>query len=129
MSDVKISLEWIPGRYAVCRLDPSAAIPPWAQGGGPLLSITRSENELSIVADQELVPKDIKSEREWKAMRIEGQLDFALIGILAKLTTALAEANISCFVISTFDTDYILVKEDTSQAAEDALRNVAEFQL
>ncbi len=127
MSDEQIRLEWIPGRYAVCRLDPSAAIPPWAQGGGPLLSITRSENELSIVADQDLVPADIKSERNWAAMRVQGQLDFALIGILAKLTSALAEAKISCFAISTFDTDYILVKEDNVQAAEKAIGNVARF--
>ena len=127
MSEERIILKWIPGRYAVCRLDPSAAIPTWAQGGGPLLSITRSENELSIVGDQELVPTEMKAERNWAAMRIEGQLDFALIGILAKLTTALAEAKISCFAISTFDTDYIMVKEDKAQAAEEALRNVAQF--
>ena len=127
MSDVNISLEWMPGRFAVCRLDPSAAIPTWAQSGGPLLSITRSEKELSIVADQELVPAEIKSERNWAAMRVVGQLDFALIGILAKLTSALADAKISCFAISTFNTDYILVKEDNVQAAEEALEKVACF--
>ncbi|MCH8823688.1 MAG: ACT domain-containing protein [Planctomycetes bacterium] len=127
MSQETIKLEWIPGRFAVCRLDPSEAIPTWAQGGGPLLSITRSENELSIVADQELVPVEIKSERNWAAMRVQGKLDFALIGILAKLTSALAEAKISCLAISTFDTDYILVKEDKAQAAEEALGNVARF--
>ncbi len=127
MSEETIKLEWIPGRYAVCRLDPSAAIPPWAQGGGPLLSITRSENELSIVADQELVPADIKSERNWAAMRVQGQLDFALIGIIASLTTVLANVKISCFAISTYDTDYILVKEDNARAAEEVLENVARF--
>ena len=127
MSESTLKLQWIPGRFAVCRLDPSATIPTWAQGSGPLLSITRSENELSIVADQELVPVEIKSERNWAAMRIQGQLDFALIGILAKLTSALAEAKISCFAISTYDTDYILVKEDKVQAAQEALENVARF--
>ena len=127
MSQATIKLEWIPGRFAVCRLDPSATIPTWAQGSGPLLSITRSENELSIVADQELVPVEIKSERNWAAMRVQGQLDFALIGILAKLTSALAEAKISCFAISTFDTDYILVKDESVNAAEEALGNVARF--
>lgn len=127
MSDEAIKLEWIPGRFAVCKLDPSAAIPPWAQGGGPLLSITRSENELSIVADQDLVPADIKAERNWAAMRVQGTLDFALIGILAKLTSALAEAKISCFAISTYDTDYILVKEDSIQKAEKVMGKVAQF--
>ena len=127
MSESTLKLQWIPGRFAVCRLDPSATIPTWAQGSGPLLSITRSENELSIVADQELVPVEIKSERNWAAMRIQGQLDFALIGILAKLTSALAEAKISCFAISTYDTDYILVKEDKARAAEEALGNIAQF--
>jgi len=73
------------------------------------------------------VPSDVKSERNWAAMRVQGQLDFALIGILARLTTALAEAKISCFAISTFDTDYILVKEDKAQAADEALRSVALF--
>ena len=127
MTEAIIKLQRILGRFAVCRLDPSADIPAWAKGGGPLLSITRSENELSIVAEQELVPAEIKSERNWAAMRIQGQLDFAIIGILAKLTTALTDAKISCFAISTFDTDYILVKEDSAQAANEALRNVARF--
>ena len=119
MSEIEITLEWLPGRFAVCRLDAAAAIPDWALRGSDFLSITRSEAELSIVAAEVLVPTEVTAERGWVAMRVVGKLDFSTVGVLAKLTGALAEVGISCFAISTYDTDYILVKEqDAVRAAE-----------
>ena len=126
MSEIDITLEWIPGRFAVCRLDPSAPIPGWALGGSDFLSITRSKAELSIVAADTLVPAEVTAERGWAAMRVVGRLDFALVGVLAKLTGALAEAGISCFAISTYDTDYILVKHQEADRAAKALGAVAQ---
>ena len=121
MSEIDFTLEWLPGRFAVCRLDPSAPIPGWAMGRSDFLTITRSEAELSIVAAEALVPTEVTAERGWAAMRVVGKLDFAIVGVLSKLTGALAKAEISCFAISTYDTDYILVKETDAGRAADAL--------
>jgi len=121
MGEFDITLEWLTGRFAVCRLDAAAAIPGWAMGGSNFLSITRTEAELSIVAAETLVPAEVTAERGWAAMRVVGKLDFAIVGVLAKLTGALAEAEISCFAISTYDTDYILVKEVDADDAAQAL--------
>ena len=127
MSEIDISLEWLTGRFAVCRFDPSASTPGWARAGSDLRSMTRPEAELSIVADQALGPSEMTAERGWVAMRVVGKLDFAMVGVLAKLTGALAEAGISCFAISTYDTDYILVKEQDADDAAEALGAVAQL--
>ena len=75
-------------------------------------SITKTDDELSIVCEEKYVPVDVIKETDWKCFKIEGPLDFALIGILSKLSTILADNGISIFAISTYDTDYILVKSD-----------------
>ena len=126
MGEFDITLEWLPGRYAVCRFDPSASIPSWALDRGGFVSITRSERELSIVAAEALVPAEVTAERGWAVMRVVGQLDFSVVGVLATLTTALAKAKISCFAISTYDTDYILVKQQDADDAAEALGTVAQ---
>jgi hypothetical protein len=108
------------GILAVCRLAPDAPLPSWSVHG-PLISITRTADELSIVCLEESVPEDITSERGWRCLKVEGPLDFALTGILADLAGTLASAGISIFAISTFDTDYLLVKGKALQAAIDAL--------
>ncbi len=126
MGEFDITMEWVPGRYAVCRLDAQAATPGWALGRGGFVSITHSERDLSIVAAEALVPAEVKAERGWAAMRVVGQLDFSMVGVLATLTTALAEAGIPCFAISTYDTDYLLVKEQDADDAAEALGTVAQ---
>ncbi len=126
MSEIEITLAWLLGRFAVCRLDPSVPIPGWALGGPDFLSITRSEAELSIVAADALVPAEVTAERGWAAMRVVGQLDFSIVGVLATLTGVLAEAEIPCFAISTYDTDYILVKQQEADRAAKALGAVAQ---
>ncbi|MFC4770948.1 ACT domain-containing protein [Enterococcus hermanniensis] len=78
------------------------------------LFISQTEDELSIVSASKTVPKDtLKREDEWRALKIEGVLDFSLVGILATISSLLAAKNISIFAISTYNTDYILVKADT----------------
>ncbi len=110
MNPTKLTLALEPDTYAVCRLDPHVPIPNWAYSG-EFNSVTRTQNELSIVCLQRTVPSGIKYESDWRCLRVEGTLDFTLTGILASLAAPLAEAGISIFSISTFDTDYILVKE------------------
>ena len=108
-----LTLRLLPEKYAVCRLEANAPIPAWALVPGPsLVSITRTRSELSLVAPQLLV-KNVEGAvfTEWRAFEVAGPLDFALVGILAGLTAPLADAQIPLFAISTFDTDYLLVRE------------------
>jgi hypothetical protein len=101
-------LRAIPGVFAVCRLGPDDAVPP-GMIEGPFLSITRTPDELSIVCAEEAVPDGARCEKGWKCVAVEGPLPFSAIGILASLAAPLAEAQVSIFAISTFDTDYLLV--------------------
>jgi hypothetical protein len=120
-----LSLEWVPGRFAVCRLDPRADVPSWAAGAAGLVSITRTDRELSIVVPQQVVPAAVQHEGGWVAMRVVGVLDFSLVGVLSQLTTALANAAVPVFAISTHDTDVLLVRESDRGRAITALAEVA----
>lgn len=114
------NLTLLPGRLMICRLGPEAAVPDWANRG-VLVSITRTGDELSIVCAEGDVPDDIKTERGWRSFKVEGPLDLSLTGILASLAGPLAEAGINIFAISTYDTDYLLVKEDMAAKAAGVL--------
>ena len=100
-----------PERFSVCRLKPDASIPTWSTCGC-WYAITRTDRELSIVCEMENVAPGIKHEDGWRCLSVEGTLDFSLTGIIASLSAPLAEAGISIFAISTFDTDHLLVKEN-----------------
>ncbi len=115
-----LSLRVLPDLLAVCRLEPAEPVPLWATGD--FLSITRTTRELSIVCPEANCPGDISREGGWRALGVEGQLDFGLVGILAGLSGALAEEGISVFVISTYDTDHILVREAALGRAVETLR-------
>lgn len=111
----------LPGRYAVCRLNPETPTPPWA--AGPFVSITRTADELSVVCPEDVVPSEVRAERGWRCLRVAGTLDFAMVGVLAGLVGPLAAAGVSVFVVSTFDTDYMLVKDQNLRRAADVLGN------
>jgi len=115
-----LTLNLLPDTLAVCRLSPDAAIPDWALASD-FYSITRTADELSIVCHQRDVPDDVQREGDWRCLKVQGPLDFSMTGVMASLATPLAAAGISLFVISTFDTDYLLVKQDTLQATIAAL--------
>jgi hypothetical protein len=116
-----LRLRSLQGRYSVARLDPNAPIPGWPRG--ELTSITRTANELSIVCDEDAVPDGVQVERGWRALAVAGPIPFETTGVAAALTTALAGAKISVFVMSTFDTDYLLVKDEMFARARDVLRD------
>jgi hypothetical protein len=105
----------------VCRLGPDAEIPQWALRGGGFVSVTRTADELSLVCAENVVPQDIRCEPGWRIFEIDGPLDFAEIGILASVVQPLAEAAVSIFTISTYDTDYVMVKEQDVEKAVRAL--------
>jgi hypothetical protein len=97
--------------FAVCRLTPDSDVPGWVWENKILLSVTYTVDELSIVCQSSLVPSHIRAEMGWVAIKVEGPLDFSLTGVLAALSGPLATGGVSIFALSTFDTDYILVKE------------------
>jgi hypothetical protein len=115
------SLVSLHGTFAVCRLAADAPVPAWA-AGGPFASITRTADELSVVCRQEAVPDGVTCERGWRCLRVAGVIDFAAVGVLAALVVPLAGAGISVFAVSTFDTDYLLVKEHDLPRAVEVLR-------
>ncbi|QJW49234.1 ACT domain-containing protein [bacterium BFN5] len=85
--------------------------------------MTKTTEELSIVCSEVNIPKDVLCELGWRAFKVQGTLDFGLVGILAKITTALANAGLGIFAISTYNTDYILVKAKDLEYAIIALHN------
>lgn len=101
----------LPGDLAVCRLPEDAEIPAWAWQG-PISGALKAVGEISVVTSAEAVPDGVRNEGPWRALMVEGPLAFALTGILASIAQTLAVAQISLFALSTFDTDYILVKSD-----------------
>lgn len=115
-----LSLCILPGRLAICRLPPDAPLPE-PPPRTSLWSATRTEDELTIVLPEEAVSADWRVEMGWRCFKVLGPLDFGLTGILASLSTSLAEAGVPVFAISTYDTDYILVKEENLQKAKQAL--------
>ena len=113
-----LKLSLLPETLAICRLDPEVSLPPWVKAGR-FVSITRTSDELSIVCAEANVPEAVKADRGWRCFKVEGPLDLSLTGVLASLANPLAEARINIFALSTFDTDYLLVKEDkVARAAE-----------
>jgi hypothetical protein len=98
-----------------------APIPPWTPPGG-LFSITRTADELSVICREDAVPEGIVCERGWRCLRVAGTMPLSVVGVLASLTVPLADAGISVFAISTFHTDYLLVKADDMERAVEALR-------
>ncbi len=113
---MNIKLCILPTTLAVCRLKPDAEIPPWIFNL-PIWSLTRTDDELSLVIPEDSVPLDWITERNWRIFRVDGTLDFGLTGILASIANPLAGAGISIFAISTYDTDMVLVKADHLEKA------------
>ena len=104
----RLRLRLVPGRFAVARLGPRDAVPAGLDVRG-LLSITRTPDELSIVCAEGLLPEGTRIENGWRCLAVQGPLPFSAIGILSSLAGPLAEAEVSVFAISTFETDYLLV--------------------
>ena len=106
----RLTLTLLPGRFAVCRLPPDAPLPAgW--DGGPFACAARATEELSIVCDEAAAPAGARVEPGWRAFKLEGPFPFEATGILASVAGPLADAGVGIFAVSTFDTDYVMVKE------------------
>ena len=124
MKQNKLTLSVLEGNFGVCRLGTGSEIPAWVYGSN-FFSVTRTPEELSIVCQESSIPANIpagtQAERGWNCLKVEGPLDFGLTGILAGISRTLAENDISIFAVSTYDTDYILVREKDLECACKAL--------
>ncbi len=116
----KLNFSVLPGRFAVSRLAAETPIPDWIHSG-PFSCVSRTSDELSVVSLTASVPAEVQSEKDWICLKLLGPFPFQLTGILASFLDPLAEANIPIFAVSTFKTDYILVKEDDKERALETL--------
>jgi hypothetical protein len=121
MEPQKLTLSILPEKLGICHLSAKSPIPDWATRG-EFFSITRTDQELSIVYPQERIPAGVLFEKDWRAFRLEGIVDgIYAVGIIASLSKPLAEASITIFNISTYETNYILVEEKNLARAKEVL--------
>jgi hypothetical protein len=116
----RLELTVLPERFAIYRLAANALIPKWATQG-PFFSVTRTGDELSVVCELSLVPVSMHSQPSWRVLKVHGPFVLSETGVLSALASPLADARLSLFAISTFDTDYVLVASETLAAAIAAL--------
>ena len=116
MTQPTLDLTLLPEDLAVCRLPTVAGALGWLDGES-FASVTRTPDETSVVCRTAVVPAGVPAEPGWRALRVAGPLDFALVGVLRSLLGPLADAGVSVFALSTFDTDYVLVREAALEAA------------
>lgn len=120
MNDLTFQLQT--GQYSICRLAPEQTMPDWVYGS-EFFNISKTSDELSIVCESKFVPVEEKQNGQWRLLKILAVLDLSLTGITAKFSKALADATVNICVIATYDTDYVLVKEEKLSAAIKALEN------
>jgi uncharacterized protein len=111
----KLTLQLLPLKLGICKLLPTESLPVWVTT--TFFSITKTSDELSLVLPEDIIPLEISAQRGWRVLMIEGPLDFSLTGILASLLNPLAQAKISIFALSTYNTDYILIQEQNLERA------------
>ena len=115
-----MQLRTLPDTYAIVRLHPGAELPDWVDKG-PFRSVTRTDNEVSVVCRDRDVPEGESAEPGWRVLEVLGPLDFSLTGVVASLVDPIAKAEIPIFVVSTFETDYVLVRGNDLDDAIEAL--------
>src|SRR5712671_3323274 len=120
-SNRRYQLTVLPGFFAIVHLAADAPLPSWASAGD-FFSVTRTSDELSVVCLANQVPSSIAAETGWRALKVQGPFASSEIGVLAALAATLAHAKVSLFAISTSDTDYVLVSDESLNAAVAALR-------
>ena len=111
----------MPGRFAIAQLPADAPVPDWATEGA-LTCVARTPEELSLIVSESAVPPDVRAERDWACVAVVGPLPFETTGIVAGLAQTLADAGVPILTLSTFHTDYLLVRSPQLEPSLDALR-------
>jgi uncharacterized protein len=119
---VPLKFRRLPATFAICRLAPDAPIPA-SIATASFVSVTRTAEELSIVCPVDQVPQNAQCESPWTCFKLEGPFPFSLTGVLASFINPLAQGGIPIFAISTFDTDYVLVKEELAASSLKTLQD------
>lgn len=119
----QLPLRVVSGNFAVCKLPTGSPIPAWVKTDD-FFSLTRTTAELTVVCRQAVVPDGVVCEPSWRCLQVAGAMPFTLVGVLASLTTPIAQAGVGIFAFSTFDTDYLLIKDTDFPKALAALRAV-----
>lgn len=123
----KFTLFILPEKLGICHLGKNIPVPDWALNAD-FFSITKTEQELSIVCPQDKIPGGVLFEKDWRAFRLESVADGVYTaGIIVHLASPLAEANISIFNVSTYETNYILVEEKNLEKAKKVLSETCEI--
>jgi uncharacterized protein len=117
---IELKFNWINGAFAVVKLPADAPIPDWALTGA-FTSVTRTSDELSIVCPADNLPPNVNSESHWICFKLQGPFAFSQVGILAAFIDPLAQSGVPIFAISTYDTDYVLIREEFAGMASSAL--------
>ena len=117
-----MKLRTLPDSYAVVRLQPGSELPDWVDKG-PFRCVTRTDNEVSVVCRDHDVPEGESVDRGWTVLEVMGPLDFSLAGVVASLVQPLADAELPIFVISTFESDYVLIRSSDLGRAADILED------
>jgi hypothetical protein len=118
MQTKRRALDVLPERFGICRFDPNASVPNWVWAS-PFYSVTRTAEEVSVVCHEGVIPQEILYEKGWRCLKVQGPIDFSETGILSSLAQPLASKNVTIFALSTYDTDYLFVREkDLSKTIE-----------
>jgi hypothetical protein len=120
MQTKPLTLTVLPDRFGICRLNAAAPVPEWAYQSA-FFSVTRTPHELSVVCAEACIPEDYARDKGWMCFEVQGPLNLSETGVLSSLAFPLARAGVSIFVLSTYDTDYLLVKEENLAKAIQAL--------
>ena len=126
MKQRQLQLSLLKDKYGICTLPNTAPIPDWALTQS-LASITRTEKELTIVCRLEILPSQYQSDLNWRCFKIDGSFDLNQIGVIASISSPLADAGISIYVISTYDTDYFLIQEQDLEQTISVLSNSGHY--
>jgi hypothetical protein len=113
----------LPGKFVVCRLEASAAMPSWVLNATGFVAVTRTDDELSIICLEQHAPQDVMSPSRWCALKVHGPFSFGTVGVVSTLSHALAAASVSLLAVSTHDTDYLFVQSNELAHAVRALRH------
>jgi len=116
-----VNFTLLPDTFAIVRMGAADEVPKWTDGG-PFVSMTRTDSELSIVCRERHVPAGAHADRGWQCLKIEGPIPLNVVGVMAEVASVLAKAGVSVFPIATYATDYVFVKGDQVAGAIDALR-------
>ena len=126
MKQRQLQLSLLKDKYGICTLPNTAPIPDWALTQS-LASITRTEKELTIVCRLEILPSQYQSDLKWRCFKIDGSFDLNQIGVISSISSPLADAGISIYVISTYDTDYFLIQEQNLEKTISVLSNSGHY--